>query len=360
GKDFESSFLERFENARSNIAANRDGRTIYSRFVKPAMLDWPKTVAHYAISSVFSEYEKQIRVYSFSFENEDRHFFTSGKTRLAMGRTKVLSEITQESDVLSYAILYLGEHNLTGGVKKFDSQEAYDQMVTEVKAAYDTADFPEIIRAIDRHFGQPAYTLKSLFKDEQRRILDEILESTREDLDHRFRLIAERYTPLMKFLETVNAPLPAALESSMDFVLHSDICRKLQAEPLDLEQLGALLEEARHRDGQVLDPDISFAVKNRMEQLMQQLAQKPEDLERMQVLQGLAELVVPLPLGLNLWKVQDDYWEMLGTVAPQFQQRAEAGDPAASQWLDHFASLGERLGFVVQHLRRAAPTKMAA
>src|SRR4029077_7761085 len=117
----------------------------------------------------------------------------------------------------------MGEHNLTGGVRKFDSAEAYEAMVREIRTAYEAADFPETIRVIDRHFGQSAYSLTSLFKDEQRRILEEILASTREDLESRFRLITERYEPLVKFLQSLHAPPPPGLETVFDFVLHSDI-----------------------------------------------------------------------------------------------------------------------------------------
>ena len=73
--------------------------------------------------------------------------------KLAIGRVRIISEITHETDVLSYAILYMGEHNLIGGVRKFDSNDASEAMAREVKAAYEGADFPEVIRLIDRHFG---------------------------------------------------------------------------------------------------------------------------------------------------------------------------------------------------------------
>ena len=170
------------------------------------MVDWQKAVAHYAISSLFRQYAEKSRIFSFSVEDEHRHLVAAGKTRLAVGRARIVSEITHEAESLAYAILYMGEHNVTGGVRKFDSTEAYETMFREIKAAYEIADFPETIRLIDRHFGQASYSLKSLFKDEQRRILNEILATTREDIEGRFRLITERYTPLMKFLETAGAP----------------------------------------------------------------------------------------------------------------------------------------------------------
>jgi hypothetical protein len=225
------------------------------------MIDRPQAEAHYAISSLFQQYGQKTRIFSFSFEDEDRQTLSAGKTRLAVGRSRILSEITQESEVFSYGALYLGEHNLSGAVGKFESQEAYESMFREIKAAFDAGDYLETIRLLDRHFGGAACSLKSLFKDEQRRILSEILVSTREDLESRFRLISERYTPLMNFLQNVGAPLPPALETAREYVLHEDIRRKIEADPIDFEQLSSLIKEAQTRNGHVLDANLSFVVK---------------------------------------------------------------------------------------------------
>jgi alpha-amylase/alpha-mannosidase (GH57 family) len=360
GKDLEAGFLERFEAARSNIPENSDGRNIYERFVKPAMVDWPKSVAHYAISSLFQHYDKKTRIFSFCVEDEDRQVFTAGKTKLTIGRTRVVSEITQEGGEFTFAILYMGEHNLTGGVRPFQGQEAYDQMVQEIKTAYDAANFPETIRLIDRHFGDTSYSLGSLFKDEQRRILGEILASTREDLEHRFRLITERYEPLMRFLQSTGVPMPTALRTASDFVLHADLWAAIRAEALDVQALRSLIAEAQKRGDRVLDEDIRFAFKNRMEQLVQQISEEPEDKERIRLLEQLAEAVAPLSLGMNLWKVQNTYWELLRRIGPHMKQRAEQGDPAALEWVTDFSKLGERVGFNVHQLHLAQPVQMAA
>jgi alpha-amylase/alpha-mannosidase (GH57 family) len=355
GKELEPGFLQRFDAARSNISSNEGGRRIYEKYVKPAMVDWPKAAAHYAISSIFRQYEPRTRIFSFTVEDEARDLFSSGKTRLVIGRTKLISEITGEFDTLSYAFLYMGEHNLTGGVRQFESSEAHDGMAKEVKAAYDTSDFPETIRVIDRHFGQAAYSLTSLFKDEQRRILDEILSSTREDLESRFRLITERYEPLVRFLQGLGAPSPPALETVFDMVLHSDIRQQIQAEQTNLDRLRGLLQAGSAHNGRVLDAEISFVVKNKLERLMQDLADRPHEIERIQSLQRFLETVMPVLPGLNLWRVQDIYWEMLQKVAPQFQQQAQEQD-SAREWLNHFASLGEQLGFVMKQFRESNQT----
>jgi alpha-amylase/alpha-mannosidase (GH57 family) len=360
GQDLEPEFLKLFENAKSNIPENRDGLLIYEKFVKPARISWPEAEAHYAISSLFQQYEPKTRLFSYSFEDEERHAFSAGKTRLTVGRTRVISEVTQESDVLAYGVLYLGEHNLTGAVRRFDSNEAYLAMVEEVKRAFEAADYPEAIRLLDRHFGGTPCSLKSLFKDEQRRILNEILASTREDLESRFRLITERYTPLMNFLQNAGAPLPPALETAREYILHEDIRRRVEADPIDLEQLRNLIQEAQARDRRVFDANLSFVVKNRMEALMRGLADNPVEVDKMAVLDQLARLTMPLPLGLNLWKVQNTYWEMLQRL-PQLEQAVGEKTPETAQsWQERFLELGRTLGFSLKTPALAAPAEAPA
>ncbi|HKQ38023.1 MAG TPA: DUF3536 domain-containing protein, partial [Verrucomicrobiae bacterium] len=207
-KDFEEGFLNLFQHAKSNIPENCDGRCIYNKFVKPAMVDWDSVAAHYGVSSIFNPHEKQTQIFLYQYEDIEHELLSAGRAKLSMGTVKLRFDVTRETAERSYAVLYLGEHNLSGAVGTFETAEAYKQMCSELKEAFDRADFPETIRLMDRHFGRSTYSLKSLFKDDQRRIIDEILRSTREDLEGRFRAIAERYTPLMKFLRDMRVPLP--------------------------------------------------------------------------------------------------------------------------------------------------------
>jgi hypothetical protein len=239
-------------------------------------------------------------------------------------------------------------------VRKFASPEAHDAVAKEIADVYQTADFPQVIRLLDQHFGRPSYTLKSLFKDEQRRILDEVVTSAREDLEGRFRLITERYAPLMKFLESAGAPLPGGLQTAWDLTLRGDIRKQLSNGHTDLEHLKALLQEAQPRGTEVLNADVSYAAKNRMERLIQSIAEKPDDVVRVKELEQIASLVVPLPIGLNLAEVQNTYWLLRQTAMPEFQRRADAGDTAAQESLKELLALGEKLGFAPHALELAA------
>jgi hypothetical protein len=195
--------------------------------------------------------------------------------------------------------------------------------------------------------------LKSLHKDEQRRILDEIVASAREDLETRFRLITERYAPLMKFLESANAPLPGGLQTAWDLTLRGDIRKQLSNGHTELEHLRALIQEAQPRGTEVLNADISYAAKSRMERLMQKIAEHPEDVNQIKELEEIASLMVPLPIGLNLAEAQNTYWKLKQTTMLELQRRADAGDAPAQEALKELIALGEKLSFAPHALELA-------
>jgi hypothetical protein len=239
----------------------------------------------------------------------------------------------------------MGEHNLTGAVGEFPSEEAYQEMARELKEAFERADFPEVIRQIDRRFGSAHYSLKTLFKDEQRRILNEILGSTRDDLENRYRGIAERYTPLLRFLSDLGAPLPEALKSAIDFVLHVDIARQFEAKEPNIDKLRGFLDEAMARNINVFDDEMNYRVKNKLESMMEAAAAEPENEKLLVQIANLAGLVRTLPLNLNLWRVQDIYWDLIQCQHAEFKRRLDGGDETAKVWISCFQTLGEQLGF---------------
>ncbi len=349
GENSEPGFLERLEHARSNIPEHNNGRCIYEKFVKPAMIDWEKVVAHYAVSSLFETYGEKTKIFLYDFDEDQRHVATVGKAKLAVGRTDVEFEITHQSATLAYAVLYLGEHNLTGAVRHFETIDDFQSAAKELREVFERGDFPETIRLIDRRFGPSSYSLKSLFKDEQRRILNEIMMTTREDLEHRFRLITERYTPLMKFLEDIHMPLPHALQTASDYVLQLDIEELFGNDLVDLDRLRGLIAYAQQRG--LLGAEFSYAVKGKLEKLAAKLAATPDDLTLVDNFRGFTEIVVPIPVGLNLAQTQNTYFAMLRDVLPRFRQRASGGDEQAREWVQKFLALGTSLQFSLDPIK---------
>ena len=71
GRSLEEEFLNRLQLAKSNLPEHADGRAIYLKWIKPAMVDLGKVAAHYAVSSLFEPYQERTRVYSHQVTRED-------------------------------------------------------------------------------------------------------------------------------------------------------------------------------------------------------------------------------------------------------------------------------------------------
>src|SRR6266542_3634268 len=79
---FEPDLLYHLELARRNIPAPRNGRVIYEKFVRPAMLGLTAVGAHYAISSLFRDNGERKSIYAYSATMEDYRSFQAGGVRI--------------------------------------------------------------------------------------------------------------------------------------------------------------------------------------------------------------------------------------------------------------------------------------
>jgi len=348
--DLEPPFLDRLAEAKSNLPEQGDGRDIYNRYVKPAMITWKQATAHYAIGSLFRNKPGDCKVFVFTFEDGQRELITAGKTRLLVGTTKSTSEITHETRLTTYAVLYMGEHNLTAGVRIFISEEDYRKMAEDLKAAFDEMDLPKVIRVMNDHFGEPSYSLNSLFKDEQRKVLEDLLATTRADLENRYRRIAERYVPLMKFLGNTGKSLLPAVETASNFVIRTDLVFQFNSETPDIEKLRSLLDEAKPKGDLLLDDDLSYTIKHCLQRLMRGVATTAPDPGKIRHLRQITELVTELPLSLNLWEVQNVYWELLHQRNAEFKRESLSGNADALEWHQEFLKLGDCLGLALEEV----------
>ncbi len=344
-QDLEPSFLEHLAQAKSNVREYGDGRLIYERSVRPAVADLKKVGAHYAICSLFKEYEKQSSFYCYTADQEEVRVSEAGKARLLTGKARFISEITKESALLRFGTLHLGDHNLTCGVKDFENDDAYKGMAQNLFSSFERADFPETIRRLDRQFEGSTYSLKFLFRDEEHRILGMITESALEDAEGIYRQLYEDYAPLMRFFKDSDLPTPKALSMVAEFILSKSLRNAFEREPFDLELIESLLEEARE-EGVTLDAaTLEFSIRKRLERMAKAFSADPTDLSRLQDLASAVALLKSLPFQVNLWTVQNICYEIFQSSYDELQNRAENGDETAQAWVNHFKPLAESLSF---------------
>src|SRR6202030_1809824 len=174
-EDLESQFTERLTAAKSNIPEHIDGKRVYEKWVKPAFVSIDQLAGHYAISSLFEPYGERTRIYCYNVQREDYSLEVEGKQKLAVGRATFSSEIIRETASLGFGVLHLGDHNLACGVKHFDPLEDYDNIKNTLADCFARADTTCALRVLGEAFSNNTFSLRNLFRDEQRKIVDIIL-----------------------------------------------------------------------------------------------------------------------------------------------------------------------------------------
>ncbi|HAU32458.1 MAG: Glycoside hydrolase, family 57 [Desulfotomaculum sp. 46_296] len=341
--DLEPEFLEMLAKAKSNIKEYQDGAQIYEKFVKPSMVDLLKVGAHYAICSLFETYDEHSRIYCYEVLREDNRCRLAGSSRLIIGRARVTSEITRESVLLNYGAVNFGNQNVNAGVGITNSEEAYQEMIQEVTEAFDRVDSPEVIRLFNRYFEGTTYSLKQLFRDKQRKVLDQILNTTLAEIAADYRHIYERHAPLMLFLKDLNIPQPKVLYTATEFVLNTSLRYALAEDEPDLERIKAILNEAKIFKVPLDGTSLGYIIKKSLEKMGERLYKNPEDISQIKRLDSFIGLILTLPFEVDLWKIQNIYYEMLQRNYPELKAKEIQGDESLRTWIAHFESLGDKL-----------------
>jgi alpha-amylase/alpha-mannosidase (GH57 family) len=340
--DPEEEFLRRLAQAPSNLPAHADGRHIYETLVRPAEVGLADVGAHYALSSLFEGYGERERLFCYAVEREDRAEMEAGQAHLGLGRVRVTSEITGESALLTYGALHFGDHTLSGGVREYGGEGTYRTMIDEVGEAFGRVDFAETLRRLDAHLGKATYSLRSLFRDEQREITARVLEPTLADIEAAYRRIYRNNASLMRFLAELGMPQPSAFRSAGEFVLNVDLRRELGKQELDLERVETLVEEARAARLELDASGLGFVLQGTLERMMERLARSPGPPD-MTGLKAVVAEALTLPFDVHLWRLQNLFYAMLHSLYPAVAEQAAAGDTDAATWTEAFATLGERL-----------------
>jgi len=341
----EAQFLARLELAHSNLPEHRDGRLIYEKFVRPAMVSLLDVGAHYAISSLFEDYAPETRISCFTVQRQDYMPAEVGKVKLAVGRAQVVSDITGESANISFGVLHLGDHNLVAGVREFRGEDFFRATAEDILTVFQKADFPETIRAFDRHFGASTYSLKSLFRDEQRKVLAQIMETALAEDEAAYRQMYYNQQPLMRYLRELNVPLPRSFRNAADSFLNYNLRQAFSGENFDV--VPALLTEAQMWQVHLDEAGLAYALKCSLGRLADELAHRSEDLALWQQLETGVGLALSLPFEVDLRRVQNSFYHILTTTFPEGLHALPSAEPTERDIQEAFFRLGNMLSIVL-------------
>ena len=346
----EPAFLARLAEAKSNAPEAADGAQIYKKCVVSMELHLEQVAAHYAISSVFSSFADETDLFCYHVRRISYDIHTSGRGRLALGRVHIASVITGHAQNFSFAVLHFGDQNITAAVKVYSGADAtaFEAFAAEVAEQVQRADFPAVMRLLDRYYGHADYSLTSLFSDEQRRIVRVILNSTLWDIENSLTTIYQDHASLLHYLSQAGLPKPPALNLAAGFAINAGLRRVIEGDPVDEAKLRSYLSLAK-ADQVLLDTaTLAYIADQRMKRAMLELHMSAGSLEMLERALVLARTLSELSFERNLWQAQNLWYEILRT--PRRAPAAlEAGD--RPRWEKDFDELGRCLSFDTDAIR---------
>ena len=420
GAALESKFLAILARAKSNVPELGDGAEVYRRYVTGMKIGLEAVGAHYAISSIFRDYPEDGELFCFDLHRDSHEVFSSGRGRVALGRARVHSRITEESEEICFAVLHLGDQNLSAAVRRYtaDDAPAFDTFSAEIRVAIRKANLPEVIRLIDRFFTPPshpqsapsptqsapfadaiphivldptnpqpswpdaavaegiahtlpipppienlasfaegggptsvssnqpiAYSLTSLFADEQHRILRTILDRTLSEMEDSLRKIYDDHASLLHFLTESGMAAPPALALAASFSINATLRRAIESDSFQPAEIESLLARALADQISLDIPILSFSAGQRMKRAMIHLeaaaAGDPAAANALHEAVTIAEALRTLPFETNLWQAQNIWNDLLRRSDSNYWTQA---------WKDGFKKLGTALNIAVDRL----------
>jgi Domain of unknown function (DUF3536)/Glycosyl hydrolase family 57 len=339
---FEAEFVKRLSVAKSNLPEHADGAQIYEKWVKPGYIDMPMLAGHYAISSLFENYEAQAQIYCYHVDREDFAIEAEGKRRLAIGTARFRSNITRESDAFNFAALYLGDPNLLGGVRTADAAKDNSEN-SKLRGLFSQSDTASIIRELDQSFNKQTFSLKSLFKDEQRKITNQILDESIKSITATYRSIYQTNAPLIRFLHDLRVPIPPSLRSAAQVALNNKLEEALERPDPDAHSIQGFFREVAETQVQIDTTTLEFVMRRRLEREAAQFAAHPDVPENVHKFKKLLDLALGLPFPVVLWEVQNISYTPLVQALEKYGESNGDGDPAKKAFLSELFSLRDAL-----------------
>jgi alpha-amylase/alpha-mannosidase (GH57 family) len=342
GDSIEREVLALLTRAKSNRPEMGTGRDLYEKNVRPNLVTFESLAAHYCINAIFEPHPERTRLYCYEVERLSSLSRFAGKSRLVVGTSRLTSTITRAGATLDYAVLNLGDHRVTAGVRRHATEEEAHELARSLEEPFGRGDTTAVLRLLDQKLGPDLYDLKSLFGDEQRRVVDSLLHATLEEAEGAYRQIYVHHGATMRFLADLGVPSPRALSVAAEVVLNGNLRRALDDETGDEDTVGELIREAVTEGVTLDEATLSFTARKGLERIAARFFEAPESLEELRKLRRRIRLVLALPFEVDPWRLQNLYH-----LGARRLLDAKASDDAGREWRDELLALGDDLSIVL-------------
>jgi alpha-amylase/alpha-mannosidase (GH57 family) len=341
GTDLEEEFMKRLEAAPSNIPSLENGANVYLKYVLPSKTNLARVGMHYAVASLFEEDPEHAPLFNYSAVNEFFLRKEAGEQKLALGITKVKSNVTRSEKRFTFAVMHMGKHNIMGNISLDMEPDKFASMQMRILTAFEEGRLGDVIGLMQTYFGPVNYTLWQLFKDEKRKVLEMITQQSMRELEESLRRVYNHDYPLVNALANNDIPTPKAYTTTFEYILNADLQNCFKADKINIKEMERVMDELVKWDLEIEDPGkISRMAGESIFKELKRIGAERSNIKRIEKLNRVFPLLKQFKLEPILYQSQNLYFEI---------SREEDVETLSTKkdWIRQFKLLGENLGVKV-------------
>lgn len=218
-QDYETRFTEILADAKSNITEYGTGRDIFNNFVKPSIVTTKQVASLWAISSLYQDFEDEEDVYCYSVTRDDYQKVQKGNSNFVVGHIELRSRITLQKSNLMFALMQYSGGDFHCAIKEYSDDFEYNKMKNDLIKTFMLNPLTEIIRALDENFGKDYFTLKDIFIEERRKILQRLLKDKMEKFAQIYQDMYDEGKGSIYHMQTLGLAIPDEFKIAAEYAL---------------------------------------------------------------------------------------------------------------------------------------------
>lgn len=218
-EDFETHFKDILSQAKSNIAEFGTGKDIYERFVKPSVVTAKQIACLWAISSLYQDFEDEEDVYCYTVKRHSYQKVQKESSNFLVGHIEISSKVTLQKADLMFALMQYAGGDFHCAIKEFSNDAEFNELQATLIKTFALNPITEIIRTLDEKFGKEYFTLKDIFIEERKKILQILLKDQLEKFGNTYKEMYDQGKGSIYHMQNLGLEIPKEFKISAEYAL---------------------------------------------------------------------------------------------------------------------------------------------
>lgn len=218
-EDFETHFKDILSQAKSNIAEFGTGKDIYEHFVKPSVVTAKQIACLWAISSIYQDFEDEEDVYCYTVKRFSYQKVQKGSSNFLVGHIEISSKVTLQKANLMFALMQYAGGDFHCAIKEFSNDAEFNELQATLIKTFALNPITEIIRTLDEKFGKEYFTLKDIFIEERKKILQILLKDQLEKFGNTYKEMYDQGKGSIYHMQNLGLEIPKEFKISAEYAL---------------------------------------------------------------------------------------------------------------------------------------------